>query len=88
MKLQKMCENVRDSEPGTDKHDRACLELAEYLGVSIWVGQYVGDVGDKTNDDFALIILRALEGREEDEEEVKQEHENKLCHSTELKVKF
>lgn len=80
MKLQKMCENIRDLEPGTIEHERACLKLAEYLGVSIWVGQYVGD---KVNDDFALIILRALEGREEEEDE----HENKLIQTSGLKVK-
>ena len=64
MKLQKMCEKVRDAEPGTNEHTAACQELAGYLGVSIWVGQYVGD---RVDDDFALIILRALEGREEED---------------------
>lgn len=88
MKLQKLCEKVRDSKPGTSKHTAACLDVAEYLNVDIYVGHYVS--GQRADEDFALIILRAIEGRDEnddDDDGLYVSPRNKLLNSEGLKVK-
>ena len=81
MRLRQLCEHVSDAEPCTREHRDACLRLADFLGITIKTGQS----GERVDDDFALIILRALEGRDEINT---INHDNKLLPSAELKAKL